>query len=176
VFGFTPWIDFERRLTGVVLVKDTLARIWTEMVGLEQAAGRCVVPTGVACLGVSTYACTTPIVHNTTAVPKPQALNFGFASYGEPANSPGVLVVGSAAKTSGWLFGNFLVYLDIAWPWTSFPVISDAAGSVTVPIVLPGSLKPGSKLYSQFFWPKPASCGGYSYTGAASNALVVTVQ
>jgi hypothetical protein len=152
---------------------DHLEYVYYVIDQLQTVVRNYITPIGVSCLGNSTYACTTPILQNAWSVPRGLATDFGLMSFAQPAGSPGVAVVGTRLWASGgWTLLGARVYLDFGGPMVSFPVASSSLRESYLALPLP-AVSPGTKFYTQFFWPKPTSCG----TGlGASNALTLTMQ
>lgn len=175
IYGFSPWIDFDRRMTGVFLLRDSLVHVFP-VIDIMQAVIRDVMnPMGVSCIGVSTYACQNPIVHNAMSVPRPWNQDFGVIAFGAPPQAAGLLVFASKPWVVGWELSGALVYLDTSSSAITVPVDANAVGEAWVPLPIP-AIASGSKFYTQFLFLKPQQCQTGTGVLAATNALSVILQ
>ena len=175
IFGFSPWIDFERRMTGVFLLRDSLVHAYPVVETLQSLVRDVLNPVGVSCIGNSTHICNQPIVHNAFSVPRGGNQDFGLFAFNLPPGTGGVLAFAATPWVVGWNFGGATVYLDTSAAVVSIPVISNAVGETWVPLPVPG-LVAGTKFYSQFLFVKPSSCPSGPGPIGASNALSVILQ
>lgn len=175
LYGFTPWIDFDRRMTGVVLLRDTLVHVYPILDILQSVIRDVVNPMGISCIGVSTYACGVPIVHNGSSVPRAGNADFGLFAFNGPANTTGALVFAAQPWVVGWWLGGALIYLDTSSAALVVSVTTNPQGEAWVPMPIPG-LAAGTKFYSQFVFLRPPSCTGGANVLGTSNALSVILQ
>lgn len=175
IFGFSPWIDFERRMTGVFLLRDSLIHAYPVVETLQSLVRDILNPVGVSCIGNSTHICNQPIVHNAFSVPRGGNQDFGLFAFNLPQGTGGVLAFAASPWVVGWSFGGATIYLDTSAALVSIPVLSNPVGEAWVPLPVPALLA-GSKFYSQFLFVKPSGCPiGLGPIGA-SNALSVILQ
>lgn len=175
LFGFSPWIDFDRRMTGVMLLRDSLTHVYPVIDILQSVIRDVMNPMGISCIGVSTYACTSPIVHNAVSVPRPWNPDFGVFAFGAPPDTAGVLVFANRPWVVGWPLGGAMIYLDTSSAALTVSLVSNSAGEAWIPLPIPG-LTSGSKFYTQFIFAKPPTCQVGSNVLGASNALSVILQ
>lgn len=175
IFGFSPWIDLERGMTGVFLVQDSMLHVFPTVDGLQAVIRDLITPIGVTCYGLWTTACAGPIVLNALAVPRRASPDFGLLCHGVPPNTPGVIVLAAQQDVTGLLVEGIKLHLSLAGPILPLGVLSDPIGESWVTLAIPGSAVLGSKLYTQFLWNKPVSCQRQGLL-AASNALAITIQ
>jgi hypothetical protein len=99
--------------------------------------------------------------------------SFLFTCAGAPANSLGLLAVGTAGLTAPVPLAGAGVWIDVQSPVFTVLLSSSSLGSAYAPAPIPPApALAGLQAFAQFFWTDPCAPAGVS----ASNALAVTVQ
>jgi CubicO group peptidase (beta-lactamase class C family) len=169
--GFTPWLDVERDVTGIMLVNDSIVRTYPLGLQVQTVTRNMLKPAGVTCVGAP-CSCHRPIFANGTTVPWQGNRDFALRCDGAPPSAAGfVLLTLNADEVGTPLLGARLhVALD-PLPLT-FGVTSNASGQAFVPFPLVQTFREQS-FATQFAWFHGPLCADPL---GSSHGLVVVVQ
>lgn len=130
---------------------------------------------GVRRYGADTPSCLGAVTIYTERAPRSGEAKFGFACWGAPPNTSGLLLIsGGGLMNPIRAIGADFWVSPVAAPFVTVLVGSDNNGKCTVPLPLPKGIK-GARCYTQFVWVNTPSCPG-SGVLCASDALEVTFQ
>ncbi|MCA8958504.1 MAG: hypothetical protein KDC87_20675, partial [Planctomycetes bacterium] len=172
-FGYTPWIDLERGVVGVVMVDYVNSLIQNDVWAL-QASSRAELPfLGAACYGVGTALCGTRMRLLTNEIPAVGSPSFAFTGEGAPPGADGMLLVSAGSSVLGWPLLGVRIHVAPPVP-VLLAVRADAAGRLVLPAPIPAGTR-GAEVFTQVLWAATPTCGATGATGASSG-LAVTVQ
>jgi hypothetical protein len=131
-------------------------------------------PAGVARFGVSAPGCGPATPAGITVQPRENASNFALLCAGAPAQTSGLLLVGTARLPTGFPLLGASLLVDLGSPHVQAGIATDAAGRLAIPVQLPTGLK-GVRVFTQFLFLNTPTCGGLNRL-SSSDGLDITVQ
>ncbi|MEZ5987959.1 MAG: serine hydrolase domain-containing protein [Planctomycetota bacterium] len=156
-FGFWPWVDFDRRLCGVLAIQGSLPQVGPWVVAMQDWLEHEVWPDGVTQVGHSTPGCDGVLRLWVPGSPRAGVPGYGLRCEQAPPGGLGLLLLGASARNPGLnLFGS-RVLVSPGPGLLQLVVVADPAGTHAMPLPLE-HFAPRQGFALQYVWLEPRDC------------------